>query len=252
MQRDVALCFGYAVGVTNRSGQRGTRRGDRPRRAQAIFDAALELLADKGYDGLTIEGVAERARVNKTTIYRWWPSKPALLGAALIDAPLLGFEVPDTGSLRGDLEALVRIGLTLFTTPPAAQIAVAALGAASRSPELAAHARAFFADRLDRERPIFERAVARGELAPDTDPMLLMDLLGGVVWLRVVLRQMPVEDDFVTRAVSIVLDGARTPLALPHPTGAPTSALCSHESPPLAGIRGAVTPTEPGKPDGSG
>ncbi|MGK5559138.1 TetR/AcrR family transcriptional regulator, partial [Actinomadura kijaniata] len=60
-----------------------------PRRAQQIFDATLELLAAHGYRGLTVEGVAERAGVNKTTLYRWWPSKAALLGAALTHgAPL--------------------------------------------------------------------------------------------------------------------------------------------------------------------
>ncbi len=189
--------------------QGGTRPGVGPRRAQAIFDATLELLADRGYDGLTIEGVAERSGVNKTTIYRWWPSKAALLGAALIEAPLLGFEIPDTGTLRGDLDAVMRAALALLTNPATAGIAVAALGATSRSPELASYTRAFFADRLAREGPIFERAVARGELPSDADPMLLLDLLAGAVWLRVAFRQMPVEDDFVCRALSIVLDGAR-------------------------------------------
>ncbi len=193
--------------MTVESATVGTRRGEGPRRAQAIFEATLELLADKGYDGLTIEGVAERSGVNKTTIYRWWPSKAALLGAALVEAPLLGVDMPDTGSLRGDLEALVRGVQALLTTRPTADVAVAALSAATRSPELAGYTQAFFADRLARERPIFERAVARGELPADTDPTLLMDLLGGAVWLRIVFRQMPIEDDFVPRAVSIVLDG---------------------------------------------
>jgi len=195
--------------MADHSRQRRTRGGDRPRRVREIFNATLDLVADQGYDGLTIEGVADRSGVNKTTIYRWWPSKAALLGAALIEAPLLDFEVPDTGSLRGDLEALTGTVLTLLTIPPAAQVALAALGAATHSTELAAHARGFFADRLARERPIFQRAVARGELPSDADPMLLMDLLGGAVWLRVVLRQTPVDNDFVARAVSIVLEGAR-------------------------------------------
>lgn len=195
--------------MTYRQPGRRARRGVGPRRTQAIFDATLELLADRGYDGLTIEGVAERSGVNKTTIYRWWPSKAALLGAALIEAPLLDFEIPDTGSLRGDLDALMRAALALLTTAPTADIALAALGATSRSPELASYASAFFANRLARERPIFDRAVARGELPSDADPMLLMDLLAGAVWLRVALRQMPVEDDFVCRALSILLDGAR-------------------------------------------
>ncbi len=185
-------------------------RGDGPRRQREIFDATLELLADKGYEGLTIEMVAERSGVHKTTLYRWWPSKAALLGAALIEAPLLRFEVPDTGSLRGDLEALVETIVALLTIRPAADVAVAALSAAAHSPELAGHARAFFADRLAREHPVFARAAARGELPAGTDPTLLMDLLAGAVWVRVVLRQTPVEPDFARRAVALVLDGIGT------------------------------------------
>ncbi|MFE5332386.1 TetR/AcrR family transcriptional regulator [Embleya sp. NPDC056575] len=193
------------------SGTGGTATGSGsggPRKAQAIFDATLDLLADKGYEGLTIEGVAERSGVNKTTIYRWWPSKGALLGAALTGARRLEFPMPDTGSLRGDLEALLDGMVSLLTTPPTADIAVAALGAVTHSAELAEHAGAFFAGRLARERPVFERAVARGELAADADPMLLMDLLAGAAWLRVVFRQLPVEPDFTRRTVAVILDGA--------------------------------------------
>ncbi|OPC83979.1 TetR family transcriptional regulator [Embleya scabrispora] len=186
----------------------GSGSGGGPRKAQAIFDATLDLLADKGYAGLTIEGVAERSGVNKTTIYRWWPSKGALLGAALAGARRLEFPMPDTGSLRGDLEALLDAMVSLLTTPPTADIAVAALGAVTHSAELAGHAGTFFAGRLARERPVFERAVARGELAAGADPMLLMDLLAGAAWLRVVFRQVPVEPDFARRTVAVILDGA--------------------------------------------
>ncbi|MFD0901723.1 TetR/AcrR family transcriptional regulator [Actinomadura sediminis] len=122
------------------------------RRAQDVFTATLDLLTARGFDGPTIEGVAERCGVNKTTIYRWWPSKAALVAAA--------------------------------------------------------HARTFFADRLARERPVFDRAAARGELPPDADPMLLMDLLAGAVWVRVAFRGLPVGDGFAERAVAAVLDGA--------------------------------------------
>ncbi|MFI6584200.1 TetR/AcrR family transcriptional regulator [Embleya sp. NPDC050493] len=186
----------------------GVRTGSGPRKSREIFDATLDLLADKGYEGLTIEGVAERSGVNKTTIYRWWPSKGALLGAALTGAGRLDFPLPDTGSLRGDLIALTDGIVGLLTAPPTADIAVAALGAVTHSPELAEHTRAFFADRMARERPLFERAVARGELAPDTDPMLLMDLLAGAAWLHLVFRRLPADPDFASRTVDIVLDGA--------------------------------------------
>ncbi|WP_020541492.1 TetR/AcrR family transcriptional regulator [Nonomuraea coxensis] len=176
-----------------------------PRKQQEIFDATLRLVAEKGYDGLTVEGVAERSGVNKTTIYRWWPSKAALLGAALVEGDVLGFETPDTGSLRGDLVALVESMVRLLTEPPSADIAPAALAAAVRHPEL--DARHFFADRFAKEREIFERAARRGELPASADPMLVIDLLAGAVWTRVVLRGLRPPDGFATKAVSALLDG---------------------------------------------
>ncbi|GAA1688182.1 TetR/AcrR family transcriptional regulator [Nonomuraea maheshkhaliensis] len=179
-----------------------------PRKQQEIFDATLRLVAEKGYDGLTVEGVAERSGVNKTTIYRWWPSKAALLGAALLESDVLGLAAPDTGSLRGDLVALVEGIRRLLTERPAADIAVAALAAAVRHPEL--DGRRFFADRFAREREIFERAAARGELKEPADPMLIVDLLAGAVWMRAVFRDLEVGDDFAAEAVSAVLDGVRT------------------------------------------
>ncbi|MBX6386240.1 MAG: TetR/AcrR family transcriptional regulator [Microbispora sp.] len=182
-----------------------------PRKKDDILDAALRLLAEKGYEGLTIEGVAERSGVNKTTIYRWWPSKAALLGTALVEARVLDFEVPDTGSLRGDLHALLRGLAGLLTTPPAADIAVAALGAAANSPELAEAAKGFFADRFAREQQIFERARERGEIDDPADAMLIMDMLAGAVWMRVVFRQLPLDDGFTERAVNAVLDGVGRP-----------------------------------------
>lgn len=182
-------------------------QGSGPRRTAEILDSTLRLLAEHGYERLTIEGVAERAGVNKTTIYRWWPSKAALLGAALIDAPLLRFPVPDTGSFRGDLAALVRSLAGLLTDPRSAALAAAALGAAVQNAELAALVRSFFADRLAGELPLFARAVERGELSAGADPMLLMDALAGAVWVRVLLRQLPVEEDFAEKLASILHHG---------------------------------------------
>ncbi|MEV4888064.1 TetR/AcrR family transcriptional regulator [Nonomuraea sp. NPDC055795] len=176
-----------------------------PRKQREIFAATLRLLAGKGYDGLTVEGVAETSGVNKTTIYRWWPSKAALLAAALVEADVLEFEVPDTGSLRGDLVALVEALGVLLTEPPGRDVAVAALGAAVHHPEI--DARRFFADRLARERVVFERAVRRGELPESADPMLVMDLLAGAMWVRAVFRGLPLGADFAAEAVAAVLDG---------------------------------------------
>ncbi|MQY06434.1 TetR/AcrR family transcriptional regulator [Actinomadura macrotermitis] len=178
-----------------------------PRRRRQIFDAALQALARDGFEAMTIEGVAEQAGVNKTTIYRWWPSKSALLGAALLDAPLLELPLPDTGSLRGDLVELVGALVRLLTGEPAGPVARAALGAAVGDPALAMRFRAFFADRLVREQAVVDRAVARGELPEGIDTMLLMDLLAGAVWVRGIFRGLPLNDDFAREAVAAVLDG---------------------------------------------
>ncbi|MFI6057106.1 TetR/AcrR family transcriptional regulator [Streptomyces sp. NPDC051286] len=182
------------------------RPGKGPRAAEAIFDTTLRHLAERGYARLTMEAVAQDSGVNKTTIYRWWPSKPALLRAAMLHARVLDFDIPDTGSLRGDLIALTEQIVGLLTdgrTEPVARAMTAGTGLPDD--ELAALTRDFFADRFSREQPVFARAIARGELPEDADPMLLMDLIAGAVWMRVLLRREPVPPDFARDAVDAVL-----------------------------------------------
>ncbi|MGW2178649.1 TetR/AcrR family transcriptional regulator [Streptomyces sp. NPDC001732] len=182
------------------------RPGKGPRAAEAIFDTTLRHLAERGYARLTIEAVAQDAGVNKTTIYRWWPSKPALLRAALVHARVLDVDIPDTGSLRGDLTALVEQIIGLLTngrTEPVARALTSGTGLPDD--ELASLTRDFFADRFSREQPVFTRAAARGELPPDADPMLLLDLIAGAVWMRVLLRREPVPPDFARNVVDAVL-----------------------------------------------
>jgi AcrR family transcriptional regulator len=145
--------------------------------------------------------------VHKTTLYRWWPSKDALLGAALVAAPLLDGPMPDTGSLRGDLEHVAAAVVRLLTSPRTAPVVTAALAAAADNPVLHEHARAFFADRLGREQAIVDRAIDRGELAADVDRTLIFDLIGGAAWLRLVLRQQTAGPDFPARIVDAVLHG---------------------------------------------
>ncbi|OXM49994.1 TetR/AcrR family transcriptional regulator [Amycolatopsis alba] len=179
-----------------------------PRKAEAIFAATLELLAEHGYDRLAIEAVAARSGVNKTTLYRWWPSKDALLAAALRDSGLFALDVPDTGSLRGDLLAVAAHILRLLTSERTSPAVIATLAAGPHRPELGEVARSFFADRMAREQPIFERAAARGELRDGVDPVVLMDLLAGAIWFRILLRGGEADPKFLEEAVDTVLGGA--------------------------------------------
>jgi AcrR family transcriptional regulator len=159
-----------------------TRRPGRPRSAKAdraILRATVELLATEGLRGLSVEQVAEVAGVGKTTIYRRWQTKRELAEAALIaffgqlEVPV----IPDTGSLRGDLYELVRMRLAALPSTRA-QILLPRLATESvDDPQLYRLIRKLF---IDPERaifvPVFERAVARGELRPDLDFELAADL----------------------------------------------------------------------------
>lgn len=185
-----------------------TRRpGTGPRHAERLYRVVLELLREHGFDALAIETVALRAGINKTTVYRWWPSKDALVADALVHAELLDLDIPDTGTLRGDLVALVAQVRRLLTATDTAEIATSVFAAAVSHPRLAELTRGFFTDRLNRERAVFDRAVVRGELASDVDVMLAVDLLLGAVWTRVILRRHETDDTFDTAVADLLVTG---------------------------------------------
>ncbi|WP_371649095.1 MULTISPECIES: TetR/AcrR family transcriptional regulator [unclassified Streptomyces] len=200
------------MGESSTSSPRRRTAGTGPRAAERIHEATLELLIERGYQRLTVEAVAQKAGVNKTTIYRWWPSKGPLLRAALLRSQLLDIDIPDTGNLRGDLIALAGQMARLVNGERTGPVARAMLSGGGQD-ELAFLTRDFFADRLERERPLFARAVARGELSADTDPALLVDLIAGAVWMRILLRQLPAGEEFVEAVVDAVLQPIGAQLA---------------------------------------
>jgi AcrR family transcriptional regulator len=182
------------------------RPGKGPRHAVEIYRATLDLLVERGYDGLTIEGVAAHSGVNKTTIYRWWQSKDDLLCSAFIETNLLKLDVVHTGSLRGDLIAVTNQVVDLLTSEEAGRVTRASLGGLDR-PGLARFVEMFCAERLEAEKHIFQRAVVRGEIDPEVDPATIVDLLAGAIWYRVLVRQTGLPGDFAERLVDIVLAG---------------------------------------------
>ncbi|TLQ41926.1 TetR/AcrR family transcriptional regulator [Streptomyces marianii] len=178
-----------------------------PRRKAEIFTAALDLLGGLGYDSLTIEGVAQRSGVNKTTIYRWWPSKSELLRDALLHSHLLQFELADTGSLHGDLTALAERVLALLDDEHRRAVIEAALVGAVRHQAMRELVVSFLDDRLGRHQPVFERAVARGELPPDADPAPLVDAMAGALWLRILVRRGEVTGTYTRDLIGLLMEG---------------------------------------------
>ncbi len=181
-----------------------------PRKAEVIYLAALELLAETGYDNLTMESIAHRSGVNKTTLYRWWPSKDALLAAALTVSAPLRISIPDTGTFRGDLAALGLEIARLLTADDTAAIAGAVLSASASRPALATVSHRFFTDRLEREQAIFDKAVERGEIPADVNVGAVIDLLAGSLWAHLVLRGLPLSPDYIHTVADIVAHGTHS------------------------------------------
>ncbi|MFZ5469802.1 MAG: TetR/AcrR family transcriptional regulator [Myxococcota bacterium] len=172
-----------------------------------MLDAALVELARSGYAGFRMEEVASRAAVNKTTIYRRWPSRAALV-AALVDrmrTPLRDSPLPDTGQIESDLvEAFARrftFGRKLDGR------AWARLLDERHSPEVEAIVGDAVDERRNEWRSMVARAIDRGEFPPGTDPQLLLDFVRAIVDSRSSSRRL--DTIWLTLAVRTVLAGAR-------------------------------------------
>ncbi|MEU9618568.1 MULTISPECIES: TetR/AcrR family transcriptional regulator [unclassified Streptomyces] len=175
------------------------RRSERSRRA--TLEAALELCTEKGYGRVTIEAIAARAGVSKKTIYRWWPSKSAVMLEAFTDALVGTTPFVDTGDIAADLRANVTGAVKLLSTPPFGPAYAGILSEVHHDDALAETVRTKLID------PRFEEAVARlrraqeqGQIPPDADLPLAVEMLYGPVYYRHVLRK-PVQDEETVAAL---------------------------------------------------
>jgi AcrR family transcriptional regulator len=184
------------------------RRPGRPRDPgydKVILDATFEILLDKGYAGLTIDGVAARSGVGRPTIYRRWQSKPALVIAALTQSPNLSL-APDTGSLRDDLLAFQRDQVKLMDRPASRRITAGLVADLVADPELAeTYLGDYVGLRQTSVREALQRGIERGELRADADLALIYDLLIGPLFMRSVVRGELLGPDMAEQTVDLVL-----------------------------------------------
>jgi AcrR family transcriptional regulator len=177
----------------NVSEARDPRRG-RPRRASArnaIIDATLTLLAERGFQGTTIGAIADRAGVGRNTIYRRWPTKEELLADALRELTAEP-DAPQGEDLHSNLVGWIRDFTALFADPLFSRILPAALGELQRNPSFAR----LYAERVVRPRrqalvALLEDAVERGELRHEADVEQVADLLAGPPFLRLLPLGLP-------------------------------------------------------------
>ncbi|MFD9796261.1 TetR/AcrR family transcriptional regulator [Streptomyces sp. NPDC059070] len=186
------------------------RRSERSRRA--IYDAALSLVAETGYTRTTIEGIAARAGVGKQTIYRWWPSKAAVLLEAFVDlnreAVRGEVALPDTGDLAGDLKLVLRATVDELndTATEAPYRALAAEGVID--PQLAA---AFVEKLLEPQLTLYvdrlRAAQDAGDVRADVDPRIALELLVAPLAHRWLLRTLPLTHAYADTVVEYALRG---------------------------------------------
>jgi AcrR family transcriptional regulator len=170
------------------------------RSRQAVLSAAAELLAELGWGRVTIEAVASRSGVARTTIYRHWPDLHHLLAEAL-ESVMDPCATPDTGTLRGDLSITLSGLARTLTRSATAGVLTSMIDAAERDPDIADLQRAFTQERRQAARRAIEQAAARGEIRPDVDVHVEASLIAGPLFYSRMVSREPLSDAFVEQIV---------------------------------------------------
>lgn len=187
-----------------------TRPGGRTARvAAAVRDATLAELTRHGYQGLTVENVAERSGVHKTTIYRRWGGVVGLIVNALTLTSQDDWAPPNTGTLEGDLTGFVHEVLDLFLDPVESISASAFIAATFHSEEAAEAMRDLFVDRHARSTVLVTRAIERGELPADTDPGAVVRAAVAPLYYRLFITREPIDKHIADQAVAAALTATR-------------------------------------------
>jgi len=186
----------------------GKNSPGRPRSAQshqAILQATLELLADVGFEAMSIEAIAARARVGKTTIYRRYSGKEELVADA-IESIREEVLIPDTGNLWSDIDALIENAAQITLTPLGRQSVAMIIGSASSNPGFAQiYWEKYLQPRRQSFAIVIERAKARNEVPTDLDAGLIFDAMSGIMLYALIFPPTESWTAYVRRALSLLL-----------------------------------------------
>lgn len=182
----------------------------------AIVAATLELVAENGYFGLTLEAVAARAGVGKQTIYRWWGSKASLVMEALSQAVAEQIPMPDTGAVEEDMFRLLDTIFTRIAVSGSGKALAGLIAEAQADPALAdAFTSGFIESRREGVRRILRRGIERGEVSTEIDVDVAIDTLFGPMWYRLLMQSAPLDRNFARTLVRQLMQG----IAQPSPRG---------------------------------
>jgi AcrR family transcriptional regulator len=189
---------------------RTARPGGRTARtASVVLAAAIAELSLRNYADISVESIATRAGVHKTTVYRRWGSKVEIIRQALLGAAAAHIQVPDTGSVDSDLLLLARAVQVVLSPPQGAAITTALIVGGLASTELAGLMQQFWEARLEAINVIVDRAVGRGEFPAGTDPVALMRTLAAPLYYQLLVARVPVTEEDADLAAAATLAAAK-------------------------------------------
>ena len=173
----------------------------------AVLAATAELLGEVGYSALSVDAIAKQAGTSKPTIYRRWPSKAHLVHEAVFPAGV-ATDLPDTGSLAGDVRAMVRGTIAVLSTPAARAALPGLLGEMTADATLHSALLERFADALGPElHARLDAATARGELRAGVTATDLTEVITGIALLAALTRSAAPDDDWIDRNTTLILKG---------------------------------------------
>ena len=189
------------------------KKKGRPRDAateKAILAASYELLLEYGFATVTVDKIAERAKVSKATIYKWWPNKAAVVMDGFFSAAMSRLPVPDTGSAIEDI-LIQASNLASFLTTREGKVINELIAEGQFDAKLAEEYRVryFNPRRLDAKK-ILQRGVERGEIEKELDLELAIDLIFGPLFYRLLITGEKVDSDFIQSLTSCVFAGIQT------------------------------------------
>src|ERR1700686_674519 len=203
----------------NGNGMNGTTGGKRPpgrprseESKQSILRSTLKLLKqDGGFPELSIEAIAADAGVGKTTVYRWWPTKAALVADAFSASADNELRFPDTGNVRSDMSLQMRRLIRILSSDRGKIVAALLAGGQSDEELIEAFRERFLWPRRRQAYQTLQRGIDRGELPPDSDLDLILDSLYGPIYMRFLIRHAKLDENFADEICGLVLKGEGAP-----------------------------------------
>jgi AcrR family transcriptional regulator len=189
----------------SRRAHTGSRRNEQVR--QAVLGAALDLLMGSDDTSITMDALAARASVSKQTIYRWWPTKAAVLAEAMADRARDAVPVVDSGTVLGDLTEFLIATFRNARARPVARALRTVMAEAQSDPQAAEVLHAYTAERREALRAVLIRGQQRGDLPSGADITTMVDMAFGFVWYRMMVGHAPLDRSSAVKLARSVLGG---------------------------------------------